>query len=64
MKTIRHLTLVVDNTKNLKKDKCTCATDDQYDLHSCPYQFDVNNDGDETHCSCCDYCTRQCADDV
>jgi hypothetical protein len=44
-----------------ENDKCTC--DDCYDEHTCPYAEDINNDS-ETLCTCCEYCTQQCADDI
>lgn len=44
-------------------DKCTCDEEDQDDTHSCPFKEDINNDS-ETQCSCCRYCTRECAMDI
>lgn len=32
-------------------------------LHPCPYLQDVEED-DETECTCCKACTRECAGDV
>jgi len=45
---------------------CTCNevddhTEDVY--HICPYKEDIDGDS-KTLCSCCEYCTQQCADDV
>ena len=32
-------------------------------MHTCPYDYDVNNDR-ETKCNCCDTCTENCAADI
>lgn len=45
------------------KDQCRCGEMSSEDEHLCPYKEDVNNDS-ETLCSCCDYCTQQCAMDI
>lgn len=31
--------------------------------HVCPYKLDIHDD-DETLCTCCEDCTRECADDI
>lgn len=31
--------------------------------HTCPYASEIHDD-EETLCTCCDGCTRECADDV
>lgn len=31
--------------------------------HTCPYAEDINGDH-ETLCTCCEDCTRECADDI
>ena len=42
------------------KDYCTCG--DNNEEHYCPYAEDIR-DCYET-CTCCDYCTHQCAMDI
>ena len=42
--------------------RCTCDSE-LHGEHSCPYQCDVNDD-DEFECSCCEFCTQECADDI
>ena len=32
--------------------------------HSCPYQADINDNGDEDYCNCCSDCTTDCAMDI
>lgn len=32
--------------------------------HSCPYQSDVNDNGDPAHCTCCSECAAECAADI
>ena len=49
-------------------DKCTCDIEAIED-HPCPYKEDVLNEcyldfKDKTLCNCCDYCTKQCSDDI
>jgi hypothetical protein len=45
----------------MNEDKCTC--EGSYEEHTCPYAEEINGDS-ESLCSCCDYCTQQCANDV
>ena len=33
-------------------------------FHSCPYQADINDNGDPEYCSCCPDCWSQCNDDI
>ena len=47
-------------------DKCTCGDEQgEYDgeEHTCPYSEEINGDC-ESMCSCCSYCTQQCAWDI
>ena len=46
----------------LFKNTCNCGEQGE-DLHSCPYQSDVNSDP-TSMCNCCDKCTQQCTDDI
>lgn len=41
---------------------CTCDSVEHTD-HTCPYSSDVHND-DEYTCTCCPYCTNECAMDI
>jgi hypothetical protein len=45
--------------------KCTkCGTGvDSAELHSCPYQEEINGN-DSAGCDCCPACSRQCAEDI
>ena len=48
----------MDNKPEETADTCTCdASIGVYDV--CP--FDVEVEGKETECDCCDYCREQCA---
>jgi hypothetical protein len=46
-----------------KEEGKVCTCDRGYELHSCPYQADINND-DTPCCNCCPYCEDQCAWDI
>lgn len=46
----------------LEVNKCKCGEEGE-NLHTCPYQEDINNDN-EYMCNCCDYCTQQCMNDI
>lgn len=41
----------------------TCSGEPSSEPHPCPYDEDVNHDGD-TLCNCCDICTEECARDI
>lgn len=41
-------------------DKCGGQV---HEIHTCPYQFDVNKDS-EYECNCCNICEFDCAMDV
>lgn len=41
-------------------EKCTC--EESYDEHTCPFKKEINDSNDT--CSCCEYCTQQCAWDI
>jgi len=43
------------------EEKCTC--DQDAEEHTCPFKSDVHDDN-ETLCTCCKYCTHQCAMDI
>jgi len=46
------------------KDKCpSCGSNDATELHTCPYQQDVNDD-DESLCTCCPDCQYECGMDI
>lgn len=45
-------------------DRCTCDEEDGLDLHACPFAEDIHGDDSEDACSCCEYCTYQCAMDI
>ncbi len=40
----------------------TCTCDDSYDSHPCPFNEEIN--GDDSPCTCGEYCTEQCAQDI
>ncbi len=42
---------------------CKCGQNAGQAPHTCPYSEDINDDH-ETLCTCCDYCTDQCAWDI
>ena len=44
-------------------DKCRCGKEATKELHSCPYNADVNND-DTPCCTCCDECVHECSMDI
>lgn len=48
--------------KDAEPTECTCAKE-TIAAHQCPYQSDVNNDA-EYQCNCCDFCQRNCLDDI
>lgn len=43
-------------------EKCRCGAEGK-ELHTCPYNEDINDDS-ETKCNCCDDCMQQCCDDI
>lgn len=43
-------------------NKCTCKTK-QHEEHTCPFAEEIGNDY-ESMCTCCEYCTIQCALDI
>jgi hypothetical protein len=45
------------------KDKCKCGQPGTPELHSCPYQSDINDD-DTEGCNCCPDCCHECAMDI
>jgi hypothetical protein len=45
------------------KDKPEADRHEALPLHSCPYNYDVNNDPTPC-CTCCDVCQAECADDI
>jgi hypothetical protein len=49
--------------RGFDRHECTCNEMDPFDLHSCPFQEDVNNDPNY-ECSCCPECEYQCAMDI
>lgn len=43
---------------------CTCERDAEFiEPHTCPFREDVNDDYEYT-CTCCPYCTQECAEDI
>lgn len=51
----------------LDDQKCSdhggrCAKPATPEMHSCPYQADVNDPADR--CRCCDACQHECAQDI
>jgi hypothetical protein len=56
-------------TKKLGRDgadgKCPKCQENEAmsELHSCPYNSDVNND-DSAYCNCCQDCSYECAMDI
>lgn len=48
----------------MKKDKCgRCEKNQSRELHTCPYQIEIN-DNDKFECDCCEDCTSDCALEV
>ena len=43
---------------------CPHGPDGQEDPHYCPYQNDINGNGDEEFCTCCEGCTDACAMEI
>ena len=54
-----------ENNSVIKSDSKTCPKhpDIICDLHTCPYQVDINGDS-EYKCRCCSECEQQCSDDI
>jgi hypothetical protein len=44
-------------------NKCTCETEYGEYEHTCPFSEEINGDS-ESLCTCCEYCTHQCAQDI
>lgn len=42
--------------------RCQAPVDTD-ELHSCPYQCEINDDCSD-HCTCCDECQHECAMDI
>lgn len=59
----------MDSKKSLniiEENKCTCEDQNPHDddrYHTCPHAEELANDY-ESECSCCEYCTEQCAQDI
>lgn len=47
----------------MNEEECTCSEDSGIEPHTCPFAEEINGD-DTTLCTCCDYCTTQCAYDI
>ncbi|MBT4730735.1 MAG: hypothetical protein HOK52_07405 [Candidatus Marinimicrobia bacterium] len=46
------------------ENKCSeCGVNPKTEPHICPYKDDIDGD-DETLCTCCEYCSEQCAADI
>jgi len=45
------------------KDRCKCGAFATEEIHSCPYNEDINND-DSDCCYCCEGCQHECAMDI
>ena len=56
---------IVGNTVLADVAKCqSCGKNNGTDeLHSCPYNADINND-DSPCCNCCSDCCHECARDI
>ena len=48
--------------EDIRKDNtCKCgAPINDYELHSCPYQCEVNNECNDDYCNCCQQCIQNC----
>lgn len=44
------------------EEECICNPN-LADEHTCPYKEDIDGDY-ETLCSCCDFCIRNCMDNI
>lgn len=57
-----------DETQDVERRPCACehssTNPEAFPLHSCPYQYDVNNDDNAEFCNCCRECTQECADNI
>lgn len=42
---------------------CRCGQPGSTELHSCPYNREINDDPD-TLCNCCPDCEGKCRDDI
>ena len=50
-----------ENDSNQSDTKCTCGKGLE-DEHECPYASDINDD--HSLCTCCDHCSKECADNI
>jgi hypothetical protein len=64
----RGMVLIAEGTKEPKKfieeekdPRCTC--DETYEVHPCPFGAEVYDDP-ESMCTCCPYCTNECAENI
>ena len=48
--------------KVINDKECTC--NERYEPHPCPYQEDVWDNHDPEYCTCCPYCTDECAANI
>lgn len=47
------------------EDKCKrCHREPASDLHSCPYQREINDNNDAEYCDCCADCEQECRDSI
>lgn len=47
-----------------KENPTICPHIGERDLHSCPYQVDVEGNNDPEYCNCCEDCEKNCAEDI
>ncbi len=64
----KNCNLTKEEIDALEGHKCTCDLR-EYELHTCPYQMDVNNECDlpeeeQSLCDCCPCCEYNCAMDI
>lgn len=45
----------------IESNSCNCK--EQTELHSCPYQSEINGN-DDLFCTCCAYCQHECSMDI
>jgi len=45
-------------------DPCRCGVRPAAELHSCPFQSEINDNDDPEYCACCEDCTQECLWDI
>lgn len=49
--------IYTDSGEEIDDPECTCSS--SFNSHTCPFGQEIEDDNSE--CTCCEYCTEECA---